>query len=103
MNPTKLLIFTYITNKKERNRIDLVYPDPSYKIIGVVFDVFNKLGYGYQEKYYQKAIARALKILGILFKEQLPFNIRFKGEIIGRYYLDFLIENKIILEIKKRV
>lgn len=104
MNPTKLLIFTNITNttnQKQKNKIELVYPELSYKVIGAVFDVFNKLGYGYQEKYYQKAIARSLKILGISFKEQLPFNIRFKDEIIGRYFLDFLIENKIILEIKK--
>lgn len=35
------------------------------------------------------------------FKEQVPFNIKFKEEIIGRYFLDFLIDGKIILEIKK--
>lgn len=79
----------------------MVYPELSYKIMGAVFEVFNNLGYGYQEKYYQKAIAKIFKILKIQFKEQMPFNIRFKGEIIGRYFLDFLIENKIILELKK--
>lgn len=67
----------------------------------MVFDVFNQLGYGYQEKYYQKAIAKSLKVLNIPFKEQLPFNIKYKDEIIGRYFLDFLIDGKIILEIKK--
>ena len=67
----------------------------------MVFSVFNGLGYGYQEKYYQKAIAKTLKILSIPFKEQAPYNIRFKNEIIGRYFLDFLIDDKIILEIKK--
>lgn len=73
----------------------------SYKIIGVVFDVFNELGYGYQEKYYQKAIAKSFNQLGISYKQQVPFMIKFKGEIIGRYFLDFLIEDKIVLEIKK--
>lgn len=99
INPTNLLIFTNITNTKKK--IELIYPDLSYKIIGVVFDIFNELGYGYQEKYYQKAIAKSFNHLSITYKEQIPYAIKFKGEIIGRYFLDFLIDNKIILEIKK--
>lgn len=99
INPTNLLISTNITNTKKK--IELVYPDLSYKIIGVVFDIFNELGYGYQEKYYQKAIAKSFNRLNITYKEQVPYAIKFKGEIIGRYFLDFLIDNKIILEIKK--
>jgi len=42
-------------------RKDLVYPGLSYQKIGVLFEVYNELGGGYQEKYYQKAIAIALK------------------------------------------
>ncbi len=79
----------------------MVYPELSYKIIGAVFSVFNELGYGYQEKYYQKAIVKTLKILGIPFKEQVSYSISFRNEIIGRYFLDFLIDNKVVLEIKK--
>ena len=71
----------------------MVYPELSYKIIGSIFEVFNNLGYGYQEKYYQKAIAKELKRLEIPFKEQAPFEINFKGEIIGKYFLDFLVED----------
>jgi len=37
----------------------------------------------------------------IRYKEQAPFILSFHGKVIGRFYLDFLIENKIILEIKK--
>ena len=79
----------------------MVYPDLSYKIIGVIFDVFNELGYGYQEKYYQRAIAKSLFQLELSYKEQILYEIRFKDEIIGRCFFDFLIEDKIILEIKK--
>lgn len=79
----------------------MVYPNLSYKIIGVIFDVFNELGYGYQEKYYQKAIAKSLTKLKLLYKEQVPYEIQFEGETIGRYFFDFLIKNKIVLEIKK--
>jgi GxxExxY protein len=73
----------------------------SYKIIGVVFDVFNELGYGYQEKYYQKAVAKSLTKLKLSYKEQVPYEIKFEGETIGRYFFDFLIEGMIVLEIKK--
>ena len=79
----------------------MIYPELSYKLMGAVFEVFNELGYGYQEKYYQRAIAKTLKQLGILFKEQVPYEISYKGATIGRYFFDFLIENKIVLEIKK--
>jgi len=59
------------------------------------------LGYGYQEKYYQKAIAITFKENEIKFKEQVFTPLEFKGQKIGGYYLDFLIEDKLILEIKK--
>ena len=79
----------------------VVYRDLSYKLMGVIFEVFNDLGYGYQEKYYQKALETALKKVNINFKSQSPFKIQYKNEIIGRYFVDFIIEDKIVLEIKK--
>lgn len=78
-----------------------VYKNLSYKIIGVLFDVFNELGYGYQEKYYQRAIAIESENRGIKFKKEFFSPIRFKQIAIGKYYFDFLVEDKIILEIKK--
>ena len=79
----------------------IVHKDLSYKIVGVLYEVYNKLGYGYQEKYYQRAIEQEFSLLDINFSRQLPYSIKFKGEIIGRYFLDFLVEDKIVLEIKK--
>ena len=83
------------------NRIDLVYPELSYKVVGILFSVFNEVGYGYQEKYYQRAIAQALQESGIKFKEQVSAPLEFRGKIIGRYFVDFLIDDKIVLEIKR--
>lgn len=93
MSPKKVL------NLKRK---DLVYPELSYKLIGILFEVWNELGYGYQEKHYQKAIAKALKDVGFKFKEQVPIKIKYKSQAIGTYFLDFLIEDKIVLEIKRR-
>jgi GxxExxY protein len=81
-------------------RDDLIYKEISYQIVGVMFNVYNELGYGYQEKYYQKAIERALDELGINYRKQVPFKIVFKGKEIGLYYLDFLIYDKVVVELK---
>jgi GxxExxY protein len=79
----------------------LIYPDLSYKIIGILFEVFNELDYSYKEVYYQRAIAKSFETLGIEFREQVGFPLKFKGAEIGRGMCDFLIENKVILEIKR--
>lgn len=84
-----------------KNIIQLIYPDLSYKIVGILFTAFNELGYGYQEKYYQKAIAKLLKENNIGYNEQVFAPIEFHGQKIGSYYLDFLISKRIVLEIKK--
>lgn len=82
------------------NKIELVYPELSYKIVGILYDVFNELKSGHKEIYYQNAIAKELHRLNILFNEQVYFPVAFKGEKVGKYFFDFLIDNKIILEIK---
>jgi len=79
----------------------VVYPELSYKIVGILFEVYNQLGPGYQEKYYQRAIEAAFKTNKLTFKKQLSLDINFNNVKIGKYFLDFLVEDKIVLEIKK--
>ena len=79
----------------------VIYKELSYEIVGILFEVYNELGYGYQEKFYEKAIAKCFDEKGIYYKKQSSYRIRFHGEIIGRYYIDFVIENKIVLELKR--
>ena len=86
-------------NNKEKTK--LVHSDISYKIIGVLFDVYNELGFGYQEKYYYKAIREGLKKSSLSFKEQLPIPIKYGDSKIGIYYLDFVVNEKVVLEIKQ--
>lgn len=78
----------------------MVHPELSYKIVGVAFEVYNELGPGHKEKFYQRALALSFRKAGLNFKEQVYCPIKFGDKIVGRYYLDFLIENKIIVELK---
>ncbi|MBU0597341.1 GxxExxY protein [Patescibacteria group bacterium] len=82
-------------------RDDLLYPELSFEISGVLFQIFKHLGSGHRERYYQKAVKVGLEKKGIKYKEQFYVPIRFEGELIGKYYLDFLIEDKIVLELKR--
>ncbi|MBI2966362.1 MAG: GxxExxY protein [Bacteroidetes bacterium] len=82
-------------------RKDLIYPELCYQIIGILFEVYNQLGYGHSEKVYQKAVAVALKKAGLKFVEQIFYPILFNGTKISGGRFDFLIEDKIVLEIKK--
>ncbi len=83
------------------NNGKIIYKDLSYKIVGVLFDVYNDIGYGYKEKYYEKAVAKCFDERGIKYQEQIMYKIKFKDEILGNQFLDFLVEGKIILEIKQ--
>lgn len=80
---------------------DLIYPELSYKLVGLAYNVFNELGHGHLEKIYQKAYAKELKEAGIVFKEQASYQVIYKEEVIGNNYLDFLIEEKVIIELKR--
>ena len=80
---------------------DLIYPELSYQLVGLAYNVFNELGHGHLEKIYQKAYAKELKEAGIVFKEQAPYQVIYKEEVIGNNYLDFLIEEKVTIELKR--
>jgi GxxExxY protein len=82
---------------------EILYKELSYKIVGILFDVYNELGAGYVERVYQKALARAFTDKGIKFKEQLCCKLKYKDTAVGEYFLDFLIEDKIVLEIKSNM
>ena len=82
---------------------ELIYKDLTGKIIGALFEVYNNLGSGLLEKHYQRALAEEFKRREIKFIEQYPVDLNYKGKDIGKYFLDFLIEDAIVLEIKRTV
>jgi GxxExxY protein len=85
----------------ELKRDDIIHPELSYKLIGVLYNVHKEMGYGFLEKYYQKGIAAELRKNNINFREQVRVELIIGGESIATGVVDFIIEEKIILEIKQ--
>ena len=82
------------------NKEKIIYKDLSYKITGLAMEVHTKLGYGFLEKVYENAMMVLLRREGIHAKQQAPITVYFDGEVVGDYYADILVEDKIILELK---
>lgn len=84
------------TNKK--------YPlsDLTENIIGCIFDVYNHIGYGLPEKVYQSSLAECFKEKKINFSREKYSFIKFGGKIVGKFFLDFIVENKVAVELKVR-
>lgn len=78
----------------------LIYEQISFRINGLLFEVYNILGYGHRERTYQRALSEELKNNNISFKKELYFPIYFKGKLVSKYFFDFLVEDKVVLELK---
>lgn len=82
---------------------EIIYPNLSYRIMGILFDVYHVFGSGFQEKYYYKAIKKGLDEAKIPYLEQVRTDLEIRGYDLGRFYIDFVIDNKIVLEIKSKL
>jgi GxxExxY protein len=78
----------------------LLHKDLTYKIIGILYRVHTNLGCGFTEKIYQRAIGIEPKKENLSYETEKEFEIKYEGQVIGRYRLDLVIENKVILELK---
>ena len=69
-------------------------------IIGVYYDVYNELGYGFLEKVYHKAMLIELHKRGYVIESEKKLNVYYKNEIIGEYVPDIIINESVIVELK---
>jgi GxxExxY protein len=84
----------------ERVRGNLKCPELTEKIIGVFFDVYNELGHGFLESTYSAAMILALQDCGLEVAREVPIPVWFRGNKIGPYFADILVEEKVLLELK---
>jgi len=79
----------------------ITYKQESYELIGVLFDVHNELGGGFLEAVYSDAIEYELKSRKIPFEREKRYQVNYKEIVLPHQYVaDFVIYDKIILEIK---
>ena len=64
------------------------------------FEVSNELGIGFLESVYENALSVALKQRGLKVTQQAPLSVSFRGENVGRFQIDLLVENQVIVELK---
>jgi GxxExxY protein len=69
-------------------------------IICCFYNVYNKLGYGFLEKVYENALAIEMENLGISSAAQHRITVHYEEQIVGEYFCDLFVENKVIIEIK---
>lgn len=87
--------------ENQLKRKDIFYPELSYIIIGCTFDIYNSLGSGHYEKYYQAALSESFLEKKLKHKQQVSFPLLYKKSIVGKRFFDFIVEDKIVVEIKK--
>jgi GxxExxY protein len=78
----------------------LICKDLSFQVIASAFEVHNTLGSGFLEAVYGKSLLKELHLRGIHAEAQKELRITYKGEGVGVYYADIVVENQIILELK---
>jgi GxxExxY protein len=89
-------------NRRTKRKTKLLYPSLSYQVRGACFELRKDIGWGHKEKVYQRGLAEKLKALNINFEREQRIPIKVNGKKVGTYIPDFVIENKIMLEIKAK-
>ena len=81
-------------------RKELVEADLTFQIRSCVFAVSNELGPGFLEQVYERALAMELTATGLAVKTQHPIQVRYKGQAVGDYFADLVVEDRVLLELK---
>ncbi|HKS29151.1 MAG TPA: GxxExxY protein [Pyrinomonadaceae bacterium] len=78
----------------------LLHEDLTDKVLGACFEVARELGSGFLESVYERALIIAMRHKGLHAKAQAPLTVKFRGVIVGEFFADILVENKLIIELK---
>jgi GxxExxY protein len=78
----------------------LIHRELSEQVIGLFYETYNELGFGFLESVYESAFALRLGEAGINVRRQHPIVVRFRGHVVGEFRADLLIEEVLLVEIK---
>lgn len=77
-----------------------LHKELTYTIIGLAMEVHKKLGSGFLEKVYENSLMVLLRRENIQARQQYPIKVFFENELVGEYFADIEIDEKIIIELK---
>ena len=80
--------------------VDIDINDLTYQINGAIYEVNNELGPGFLEKVYENALLIELHARGLKAENQVPVKVEYKDQIIGDYFADIVVDDRVILELK---
>ena len=69
-------------------------------VIGSAFEISKVLGAGFLEKVYERALIRELTLRGVSAKAHVSFPVCYKGQYVGEYLADLVVEDKLVVELK---
>jgi len=69
-------------------------------IIGCAYKVHNALGPGFLERVYENALRIELEKVGLRVKQQEPINVSYDGQIVGEYFADLWVDERVVIELK---
>ncbi|MFH0780150.1 MAG: GxxExxY protein [Parcubacteria group bacterium] len=78
----------------------IIHPELSYSIMDTCYKVYNELGYDLKEKYFHRAISLDFDRKKIDHERERNIIVYFQGKPVGEYFLDFVVDNKITVEVK---
>ena len=70
------------------------------KLIGFAYEVSNTLGIGFVEKVYENALVHLARKNGLTVAQQYPIQVRFDGILVGEFFADLLVEERVLVELK---
>ena len=76
------------------------HEDVTRRILGVFFDVYNDLGYGFVESVYQEAMALTLVSVGLHVERESTLEVHYQGQVIGVFRADLVVDGSILVELK---
>jgi GxxExxY protein len=82
--------------------MELLHYDITEKIIGIFYDVYNETGSNFLEKVVQTALVIALRSAGLTVQERVSFPVFFRGEIIGEFFPDLIVNGVVLVEVKSK-
>ena len=85
---------------EQENEKKIVYKELSYEIIAAALEVHKNLGPGFTENIYEEALCVELRSRNISFQRQFSVGIQYKGEKVGKYQLDLVVQDKVVVELK---